>query len=1209
MKLNKRVNDCATTLKDGRLLKILSGGDVVAQELKYHPACLTSLYNRERAYLRNVEQREQSQKQDVYPLAFSELVTYIVETKLSFEGPTIFKLADMVNLYKQRLQQLGMETPDVNCTRLKDKLLAELPELEAHKKGRDVLLAFRKDVGFSLSQASNYTDAMTLAKAATILRRHMLDHKFSFEGTFHEGIENAIPPSLLQFVGMIEHGADIKSQLRFGASKSDLAIAQLLQYNCYTRYKEGASTHRHSKDRETPFPIYMGMSIYAKTRKKLLVNMLHDHGLGISYDRVLEISAQLGDASINRYIEDGVVCPHALRRGLFTITAMDNIDHNPTATTATTSFHGTSISAFQLPTEGNQGEFREPLTLRLGEEKVKKVPELPEFYTNIRPAFFTKKNPSPPRSHGVQTVQDNTLLGPQLALEYAWLEKVSVEEETDGAVNLTWSAHHASQKRSPKVEVSVTSLLPLFRDPAHSVATIRHVMDKVMETVTFLNPGQIPVMTADQPIYALAKQIQWHWPEQYGEDKFIMMFGGLHIELAALRSVGTILQGSGWTWALVEAGVASSGTAESFLSAASITRTRQAHQITACSLYQLMKAAYSDYCTEAADNSEELLSFDAWCDSRKLQSPQFQFWSLVLSMELVILLLIRAFREANFNLYCQALAELIPYFFANNNTKYARWLPIHLKDMLTLKEKHPQLAEEFESGKFVVHKSRRDFSGMAIDQAHEQANAVIKADGGAVGVTEDPSALRRWMIAGPQVSHLVEQYEAASEAKEAVEPTSHHNQTSQAQRVFMENVKKLTQVLKELSNPFQEETRDLLSLDTKDIAHPSVVELLSTHYERGRTSFQQFMEGLQNREVTTFYDPIKKNMVDFFRQEPASTDASKRKVLKEDCQLFSKLFISCQSRECDLQEFFRHENQQFPASLSEGGKLYTSQKSQLAAILESKVTIPDVEPQADTIIIDGSALVNTLLPRTSKTFEDYAILDVLPIVQAYSTKYKRTDIVFDVYKPSSLKGETRLKRGHGAKRRVTNRGRIPSNWRNFLRESDNKTELFRFLADKITQMSTPNLVIVTRDEDAASNRTISLEGIAPCSQEEADTRIFVHARHAVQEGSKVLMVKASDTDILVIALSVLPLIQQFGLLQLWVAFGQGYNLRWFPIHDLYFSIGMEKSKGILFFHAFTGCDVVSGFRGKGKKSAWQTWNKQPAIKQRVTAPPQFFQMC
>ncbi|KAJ8351073.1 hypothetical protein AAFF_G00156320 [Aldrovandia affinis] len=98
-------------------------------------------------------------------------------------------------------------------------------------------------------------------------------------------------------------------------------------------------------------------------------------------------------------------------------------------------------------------------------------------------------------------------------------------------------------------------------------------------------------------------------------------------------------------------------------------------------------------------------------------------------MELVILLLIRSFREANFFLYCQSLAELIPYFFANNNVNYARWLPIHYRDMVTLEQKHPQLAQEFQSGNFVVHKSSRQFSAMAIDQAHEQANAVIKADG------------------------------------------------------------------------------------------------------------------------------------------------------------------------------------------------------------------------------------------------------------------------------------------------------------------------------------------------------------------------------------------------------------------------------------------------------------------------------------------------
>jgi hypothetical protein len=83
------------------------------------------------------------------------------------------RLADLVSFYKQRLEQLGMKTPDVNSTRLKEKLLAEIPELESHKKGRGILLAFKK--GAALSQASNYSEAIILAKAAKILRGHMID--------------------------------------------------------------------------------------------------------------------------------------------------------------------------------------------------------------------------------------------------------------------------------------------------------------------------------------------------------------------------------------------------------------------------------------------------------------------------------------------------------------------------------------------------------------------------------------------------------------------------------------------------------------------------------------------------------------------------------------------------------------------------------------------------------------------------------------------------------------------------------------------------------------------------------------------------------------------------------------------------------------------------------------------------------------------------
>ena len=115
------------------------------------------------------------------------------------------------------------------------------------------------------------------------------------------------------------------------------------------------------------------------------------------------------------------------------------------------------------------------------------------------------------------------------------------------------------------------------------------------------------------------------------------------------------------------------------------------HHITDCCLLKLMRTAYDDYCTETAVSSYDAHSFEAWCDSRQQRSPQFQLWYLVLSMELEILSLVRLSREATFDLYRQSLVALIPYFFANNNMNYARWLPIHLRDMSILGEKHPQI--------------------------------------------------------------------------------------------------------------------------------------------------------------------------------------------------------------------------------------------------------------------------------------------------------------------------------------------------------------------------------------------------------------------------------------------------------------------------------------------------------------------------------------
>jgi hypothetical protein len=64
---------------------------------------------------------------------------------------------------------------------------------------------------------------------------------------------------------------------------------------------------------------------------------------------------------------------------------------------------------------------------------------------------------------------------------------------------------------------------------------------------------------------------QLHWGMQSAAATTNRMWYALHIEMGFLKLIGTWLDGSGWTTALVDANVASSGTAESFIKATSVT--------------------------------------------------------------------------------------------------------------------------------------------------------------------------------------------------------------------------------------------------------------------------------------------------------------------------------------------------------------------------------------------------------------------------------------------------------------------------------------------------------------------------------------------------------------------------------------------------------------------------------------------------------------
>ena len=99
--------------------------------------------------------------------------------------------------------------------------------------------------------------------------------------------------------------------------------------------------------------------------------------------------------------------------------------------------------------------------------------------------------------------------------------------------------------------------------------------------------------------------------------------------------------------------------------------------------------------------------------------------------------LIGSVRGANFAKYQTSLIQLMPWIFSLDYFSYARWLSVHVRDMHTLQERLPQVHREFCRGAFVARKTACSCSVMTLDQAHEQVNALVKGDGGAVGLTDN----------------------------------------------------------------------------------------------------------------------------------------------------------------------------------------------------------------------------------------------------------------------------------------------------------------------------------------------------------------------------------------------------------------------------------------------------------------------------------------
>lgn len=138
--------------------------------------------------------------------------------------------------------------------------------------------------------------------------------------------------------------------------------------------------------------------------------------------------------------------------------------------------------------------------------------------------------------------------------------------------------------------------------------------------------------------------------------------------------------------------------------------------------------------------------------------------------------------------------------------------------------------------------------------------------------------------------------------------------------------------------------------------------------------------------------------------------------MRKDSYLFCRLYVASEARDANIDDFFSHENQMYPPSISEDGKLRKlTNKSDIIDCIQTKCDISFNDSQ--TIVrgkmFDGAAVIHMLNPGIATTFYGNHVLIFKPYFSNQLKNSSRIDIIFDRYISNTLKAGTRESRGSG----------------------------------------------------------------------------------------------------------------------------------------------------------------------------------------------------
>ena len=471
-------------------------------------------------------------------------------------------------------------------------------------------------------------------------------------------------------------------------------------------------------------------------------------------------------------------------------------------------------------------------------------------------------------------------------------------------------------------------------------------------------------------------------------------------------------------------------------------------------------------------------------------------------------------------------------------------------------------------------------------------------------------SFRRWILAQPAKAAISDlTHKMANMNVDDLDEISTPGMSSRMEAL----VGSVENTVTSMKNPF-EETSHLVSISTRIIPPENVASDIKTAYDQGLRQYEGYVNDClvsQNKEV---FDRIPMLKLKDFGTKPPRTGKLQRDKLtaSQDRTLYSRLLVVSQVRNPNLKEIMGYNLSTYPLALatSEGVK-QSAKKETLMHALEKASNNPRLDmTQAQkpiAYLIDAMAMVRSTAKdsmNTVKTFGELADL-LYRKVQQTATAYgaSRVDWVCDQYKECSIKNAERLKREEATgSQRITitdMHQRLPRQFASkFLKNSDNKTDLLQFLY--LHFLAKADAKVETLVSNAMSCSKMAFNGqpsqnvdALRSGHEEADTRLFLHAQHAMQNGFNTVLVASPDTDVLVIGLGFVS--NMTSPAALGMVTGTSNRRRIIDIKQMAETLGHGVASALPFLHALSGCDSISAFHNKGKVKPLNLLRKEEAF--------------